>query len=78
MTGETFENRLNFIKNNDYPVLALGEAVAKLKENCLPPNTIAITIDDGWYGTFKHQYPALHKFGFPSTLYIASYYVLPP
>jgi len=75
MTPQTFENRLSFIKDQGYPVVGLGEAVENLENHNLPSNAVAITIDDGWYGTFKHQYPALRQHGFPSTLYIASYYM---
>jgi len=36
---------------------------------------VAITIDDGWYGTFLHMAPALARHGFPAMLYLSTYYV---
>ena len=44
----------------------LDDALAKLEEDALPKNATAITIDDGWYGTFKFQYPVLRKHDFLS------------
>lgn len=75
MTGTTFAKRMQYLTDANYPILPLGDALAKLEEDALPRNATAITIDDGWYGTFKFQYPVLRKHGFPATLYIASYYL---
>jgi len=40
-----------------------------------PSVATVITIDDGWFGTYKVMAPILEKHGFPATLYIASYYL---
>jgi peptidoglycan/xylan/chitin deacetylase (PgdA/CDA1 family) len=75
MTGATFEKRMQYLTDANYPTLPLGDALTKLEEDALPRNATVITIDDGWYGTFKFQYPVLRKNEFPATLYIASYYL---
>lgn len=56
------------------PVLALGEAVARMAANDLPPGAVVITIDDGWASTFTHMLPILERYGFPATLYVTSWY----
>ena len=75
MTAATFERRMRFLSDARYPVVPLGEALENLEQGTLRKNATVITIDDGWYGTFKLQYPVLRKHGFPATLYIASYYL---
>jgi peptidoglycan/xylan/chitin deacetylase (PgdA/CDA1 family) len=75
MTGPTFERRMQFLTDAGYPVLSLGEALARLDDGTLPTRATVITIDDGWYGTYKLQYPVLRRHGFPATLYLATYYL---
>ncbi len=75
MTAATFARRMAFLDDARYPVLALGDAVERLYAGTLPPSATAITIDDGWYGTYRNQVPVLEAHGFPATLYVATYYV---
>ena len=75
ITGATFAARMRFLADAGYPILPLGTALEKFESGTLPRNATVITIDDGWSGTYKVQYPVLRKHGFPATLYIASYYL---
>ena len=75
MSGETFARRMDFLARQGYPVLRLDEAVRALEQGGWPSGATVITIDDGWFGTYKVMAPILRKHGFPATLYIASYYL---
>lgn len=75
MEPETFRQRLLLLKKGGYRVVALSQAVEELANGRLPPKTVVITIDDGWATTRSHMVPALREVGFPSTLYLTSYYV---
>lgn len=75
MTGATFATRMRFLADAGYPILPLGNALEMLENSTLPRNATVITIDDGWYGTYKVHYPILREYGFPATLYVASYYL---
>lgn len=70
MRGDTFEARMQLIQRLGLKVITLDEAVAALK-GCkrVPKNCVVITIDDGWYSTYKYMKPTLLKYGFPATLY---------
>lgn len=74
-TAETFGRRMRFLSDRGYPVIPLERALRALDDGDLPPNATVITIDDGWFGTYKHQYPVLRDYAFPATLYVSSYYV---
>ena len=67
---ETFERRLRSLHAGRFNVITLDQAVAGLRrEQALPTDAVVITIDDGWYGTFVHMFPALKRHGIPAVLY---------
>lgn len=75
MSAQRFEQRMALLKRRGYRVLALGEALALWEAGALPSRAVVITIDDAWYGTFKHMVPVLQRYAYPSTLYVTTYYV---
>lgn len=75
ISGPVFARRLALLEKSRCPVLPLGEAVARLKQGSLPPAAAAITIDDGWYGTYSVMAPLLREKGFPATLYVSTYHI---
>jgi len=76
MSAQRFAERMALLKRLGYEVLPLGEALTRWERGALPGHAVVITIDDAWYGTFKHMVPILHEHRFPATLYVTTYYVL--
>jgi peptidoglycan/xylan/chitin deacetylase (PgdA/CDA1 family) len=70
----TFEKRMAFLRRERYRVLDLGEALDRLKEGTLPPRSVVITIDDGFYGTYVHAFPILRAHSASATVYVTTYY----
>jgi peptidoglycan/xylan/chitin deacetylase (PgdA/CDA1 family) len=75
MSKETFASRMDFLARRGYPVVSLDHAVAGLERGSWPAAATVITIDDGWFGTYKIMAPILRQHGYPATLYVASYYL---
>ena len=75
MSRDTFARRLAYLRDNDFKVLGLGDAIERLRANTLEPKSVVITIDDGFYSFYRLGVPLLKEYGYPSTLYITSYYV---
>jgi peptidoglycan/xylan/chitin deacetylase (PgdA/CDA1 family) len=75
MRPPTFRARLEQLARGGHPVLPLPEALKLLRQGTLPACAVVITIDDGWFGTFRDMAPALQSHGFPATLYLSTYYV---
>jgi peptidoglycan/xylan/chitin deacetylase (PgdA/CDA1 family) len=75
MSKETFAARMDFLARAGYPVISLDAAVKGLKEGDWPRGATVLTIDDGWFGTYRQMGPELQARGLPATVYVASYYL---
>lgn len=76
MSPQRFADRAALLAKLDYPLLSLDEALRRLDDNTLPDRAVAITIDDGWYSTYRYMLPALERHQLPATIYIASYFAI--
>ena len=64
-----FSAHLEYLKKH-HRVLSLTEILEALENNrSLPPNSVAITIDDGYLDTFEIAFPILKKFKVPAVLF---------
>ncbi|QPF73717.1 polysaccharide deacetylase family protein [Roseateles sp. DAIF2] len=70
-----FEQRLATLARLGYRVLPLGQAVDDLYAGRTRKDTVAITVDDGFRSFHALAVPLLRRHGFPSTVYVTSYYV---
>ena len=75
MSAERFRERLEMIDRHGYSVVSLDDAVTAMQANTSQPKSVVITIDDGFYSTYKIAAPLLSSFGFTSTVYLTTYYV---
>jgi len=74
MPREVFRARLETIATSGCAVLPLHEAITRLYANDLPDRSVAITFDDGNFDFQQSAFPLLKEFGFPSTLYLTTFY----
>ncbi len=75
MRPATFRARLGQLRRGGYPVLTLVDGLERLRHGTLPRCAVVITIDDGWFGTYRDMAPALQDHGLRATLYLATYHV---
>jgi len=74
MQRDVFESRMEVLQRNNYQVLALDDALARLYASDLPPRSVVLTFDDGGYDFYSVASAILAKFGFPATVYLTTFY----
>jgi len=70
-----FEQRLASLHRLGYRVITLNEAVDRLASERVEKDSVVITVDDGFSSFYSRALPALKRYGYPSTVYVTSYYV---
>lgn len=70
MSASEFARRLEIVKRLGMRVVSLADAVAAFEgKGKIPGYCIVITIDDGWYSTYKEMLPLLKRHKMPATIY---------
>src|SRR5215472_5548004 len=75
MSPDLFASRLTTLSQSGCNVLSLGEALLRLKQGTLPPQSVVLTFDDGYFNFYQYAYPILRRFNYPATVYQTTYYV---
>ena len=75
MSPAKFRSRMEAIQRNRCTVLPLQEALELLRLHKLPPRSVVLTFDDGTYDFYKTVCPILNEYGYPATVYLATYWM---
>jgi peptidoglycan/xylan/chitin deacetylase (PgdA/CDA1 family) len=71
-----FRDQMQAIKDSEIPVISMRQFLDwKQEKKDIPPQSIMITIDDGWEDTHTLAMPILREFGFPFTAFLYQKYV---
>jgi peptidoglycan/xylan/chitin deacetylase (PgdA/CDA1 family) len=70
MSAATFDARMEWLSKSPYKVLGLDQALERIRKGTLEKSCVVITIDDGWYGTYRYMLPVLERYALPATLYV--------
>lgn len=66
-----FESQLQYLKNENYKVLAFTDAVRYLQDDRAKMDKVAcLTIDDGYESFYKDGWPLLKKYGISATMFL--------
>ena len=65
-----FRQHLEFLKENNFKVFTLGEALSLSDKNKLPEKTVVLTVDDGYQSFLENGIPLLREFDYSATLFI--------
>lgn len=71
MSQDVFESEMKYLHDNGYNVVPLSNVVRFVEhKGSLPPNAVAITIDDGYKSALVYAAPVLKKYGYPWTYFV--------
>lgn len=70
ISASDFKAHLQYLKDHDYSVMSLGQALDYLKKPGEKTKVAVITIDDGYKSFYESGWPLLKEFGYPATLFI--------
>jgi peptidoglycan/xylan/chitin deacetylase (PgdA/CDA1 family) len=74
MSAENLEARFRMLRDGNYNVLPLDDALRRLYDGTLPPRSVVLTFDDGMYDFRARALPLLRQYGFPATVYLTTFY----
>jgi len=64
-----FEEQMRYIKRH-YRVLSLRQMVEELDNPGAQGQSVVVTFDDGYLGTYTDAFPVLKEYGIPATVYL--------
>ena len=68
---EQFQYQLDYLQKNSYNVWHLSKILNHIiNKKTIPPNTVALTIDDAYISTYTEAYPMLKSKDFPFTVFV--------
>lgn len=69
----TFENQMAYLVNSGYTTISLNQLVqALIGRQSLPPKSIVLTFDDGYYDIFTYAFPIFQKYQIKANLMIST------
>lgn len=76
---EVFRQHLDFLADNDFNILPLGQlAEAMERGQLLPPRSVALSFDDGYISVYTEALPLLEARGWPFTVFVTTQYLDQP
>lgn len=73
-TADSFRWQMKLVQRYFTP-MSLPEALHRMREGILPPNTACVTFDDGYADNAAVAFPIMKEYGIPLTVFVASGYL---
>jgi peptidoglycan/xylan/chitin deacetylase (PgdA/CDA1 family) len=71
VTPQAFREQMQYLRDHGYRVVALDDIATALTRGLpFPPNTIAVTFDDGFADNYERAFPVLAALGLPATIFV--------
>ncbi|MEF8888924.1 MAG: polysaccharide deacetylase family protein, partial [Desulfohalobiaceae bacterium] len=68
---DVFESQLQYLSENDYTVLTLGQALSRVRSGeGIADKSVVLTVDDGYASFLSGAMPLLREYDFTATLFV--------
>jgi peptidoglycan/xylan/chitin deacetylase (PgdA/CDA1 family) len=68
-----FEKQMLYLKKQGFVFYTASELIEHFREHGIfPPNSIALTFDDGWKDNYTNAFPVLSRLGIKATIFLVS------
>lgn len=72
VTPRRFAEQMDYLASNGYSVVNISEAVRLLRGGTIPPYTVALNFDDGFFDVAENALGVLADRGFRATVFVAT------
>ncbi len=69
LSKQVFADQMRYIKRN-YRVISLRQMVEELQDPVAQGQSVVVTFDDGYLGTYTQAFPVLKEYAIPVTVYL--------
>ena len=74
-TPGQFDSQMRYLREHLRPI-ALKDIIRHVEQGTpLPPNSVAVTFDDGFADTYRYAFPVLQRYRIPATIFVSTGYV---
>ena len=71
VSSRLFEKQIQYLKKN-YTIIDLLAFIELYKEGKILPNSIVLTVDDGYQDFYHVAFPLLKRYSVPATMFLTS------
>jgi peptidoglycan/xylan/chitin deacetylase (PgdA/CDA1 family) len=66
-----FEKQMAYLKRQGFVFYTASELIEHFRENgSFPPNSVALTFDDGWQDNYTNAFPVMRRLGIKATIFL--------
>jgi peptidoglycan/xylan/chitin deacetylase (PgdA/CDA1 family) len=74
-TPGQFDSQMRYLREHLRPI-ALNDVITHVEHGTpLPPDSVAVTFDDGFADTYRYAFPVLQRYEIPATVFVSTGYV---
>lgn len=74
-TPRQFDSQMRYLREHLRPI-SLNDVIAHIEQGTpLPPDSVAVTFDDGFADTYRYAFPVLRRYRIPATIFVSTGYV---
>ncbi|HZJ57151.1 MAG TPA: polysaccharide deacetylase family protein [Clostridia bacterium] len=78
VTRDSFNWHMGYLYRKRYSVISMEKAYSMISNNGIVGRHIVISFDDGYRDFYKNAYPILHRYKYPSIMYLCPGYIESP